>query len=59
MGLPGQLTPAQVADLKSRATGQPDEQRDIVVDSSGTWQDDYPLRKDDVVLVKLTPSPGY
>ena len=58
MGKPSQLTPAQVADLKARATGLPDEQRDIMVDATGSWQADFPMREDDVVLVKLTPSGG-
>lgn len=55
MGRPNQLTLTQVADLKAKATGLPDDERDIVVDGSGTWQANFPMREDDVVLVKLTP----
>ena len=56
MGKPSQLTPPQVAQLKSITTGLPDEERDIVVDATGTWQADFPMREDDVVLVKLNPA---
>ena len=56
MGKPDQLTPAQVADLKALATGQPDDERDIVVDAGGIWQADFPMREGDVVLVRLTRS---
>ena len=58
LGKPSQLTLAEVADLKARATGLPDEERDITVDATGSWQADYPMRQDDVVLVKLSPTGG-
>jgi xylan 1,4-beta-xylosidase len=58
MGHPGQISPAQVAQLKAQATGAPDEERDITVAQSGTWQADLPIREDDVVLVKLKPTSG-
>ncbi len=58
MGHPSQISPAQVAALKAQATGAPDKERDIEVDGTGTWQADFPIREDDVVLVKLTPSRG-
>ena len=56
LGKPAQLTPGQVTDLKALATGQPDEKREITVDATGSWQADFPIREDDVVLVKLSPA---
>ena len=58
MGHPNQINPAQVAELKAQATGATDEARDITVDSTGTWQADFRIREDDVVLVKLKPNSG-
>ncbi len=58
MGHPSQITPAQVAALKAQATGAPDKERDITIADAGTWQADFPMREDDVILVKLVPSVG-
>ena len=49
MGHPGQISPAQVAALKAQATGAPDEERDITIDGTGTWQSKFPIREDDVM----------
>jgi xylan 1,4-beta-xylosidase len=58
MGHPSQISPAQVAALEAQATGAPDEEREMKVDATGTWQGNFPIREDDVVLVKLRPSGG-
>jgi xylan 1,4-beta-xylosidase len=58
MGHPSQISPAQVAALEAQATGAPDEEREMTVDATGTWQGNFPIREDDVVLVKLRPSGG-
>ncbi len=55
MGHPSQISPQQVATLKALATGAPDEERDITIADAGTWEDDLPMREDDVILVKLVP----
>jgi xylan 1,4-beta-xylosidase len=55
-GHPSQISPAQVAAYKAQATGAPDEERDVTVDDKGTWQANFPIREDDVILVKLKPA---
>lgn len=55
MGAPNNLSPSQVTALKADATGQPQEQSDVVVSADGTWAKTFPLRTNDAVLVQLTP----
>ncbi|WP_225318934.1 glycoside hydrolase [Cellvibrio sp. KY-GH-1] len=55
MGSPAQLTRAQVAELKSLATGKPFAEKTIRISRDGKYQLDLPLRENDVYLVELSP----
>jgi xylan 1,4-beta-xylosidase len=54
MGSPKQLSKAQVATLKSLATGKPAEQRTVRIGANGRFALDLPLRENDVYLLKLS-----
>lgn len=56
MGSPAQLTRAQVAELKSLATGKPFAETNIRIARDGKYQLDLPLRENDVYLVELIPT---
>jgi xylan 1,4-beta-xylosidase len=53
MGAPRQLTRNQAAQLKATASGSPDEEKDISVDTSGNCDITLVERANDVGLVKL------
>jgi xylan 1,4-beta-xylosidase len=53
MGAPRQLTPAQVKQLKSLATGAAVEEEDTRIDESNLWERTIPMRQNEVVLVTL------
>jgi xylan 1,4-beta-xylosidase len=52
-GSPSQLTIKQVADLKALATGAPESESDIVVGADGKFEQHFPTRTNDVILVTL------
>jgi xylan 1,4-beta-xylosidase len=54
MGLPVDLTPTQVSELKRDASDRPETTRDIRVQENGVFEEKIPLRKNDVVFVTLT-----
>lgn len=54
MGSPAQLTKAQVADLKAKATGKPNQEKTINVGGDGQFKLDLPLRENDVYLLELS-----
>ncbi len=53
MGSPAQLTKAQVAELKTQASGKPTQEKIIRVNKDGQFSLDLPLREQDVYLVTL------
>ena len=53
LGSPAQLTRAQVALLKTRSAGAPVEQTGVTVGADGVFQREFPLRENDVFLVRL------
>jgi xylan 1,4-beta-xylosidase len=55
MGAPSQLSPPQVQQLKSLATGQPVEEKDVTVPTSGQWEEPFSMRENEVVFAKLVP----
>ena len=57
MGAPGQLTPAQVRQLKALSTGAPVEEQHTHVDDSNLWERSIPMRDNEVVLLTMTPEP--
>jgi xylan 1,4-beta-xylosidase len=54
MGLPTDLSPAQILELQRDASDRPQATRDIRVGENGVFEEKIPLRKNDVVLVTLT-----
>jgi hypothetical protein len=50
---PPQLTIKQVADLKALATGAPESESDIVIGVDGKFEQHFPTRANDVILVTL------
>ncbi|WP_323814731.1 GH39 family glycosyl hydrolase [Cellvibrio sp. NN19] len=54
MGSPTQLTRAQVAELKSQATGKPSQEKTIKIAKDGSFTLELPLRENDVYLLELT-----
>jgi xylan 1,4-beta-xylosidase len=57
MGLPQNLSLDQIKQLKSLATGAPDETLTITIPASGEFTRHLPMLADDVVLLKLIPQP--
>jgi xylan 1,4-beta-xylosidase len=57
MGSPSQLTVAQVKTLKQNAADSPVEQGAVIVDQAGNFEKQLPIRQNDVLLIKLTPTP--
>jgi xylan 1,4-beta-xylosidase len=56
MGSPAQLSKAQVAELKAKSTGKPEQEKAIQVGSDGKYTLTLPLRENDVYLVELVAS---
>ena len=54
MGSPAQLSRQQVAALKAKATGEPQQQKNIRVGKDGRYSLSLPLRENDVYLLELT-----
>jgi xylan 1,4-beta-xylosidase len=54
MGAPAQLTVAQVEKLKGIASGQPESEKEVVIEN-GSFTFETSLRSNDVFLVVLTP----
>lgn len=57
MGSPAQLTKAQVAELKSLATGKPTEEKIVKIKKDGQFKWKLSLRENDVYLVELIFNP--
>ena len=55
LGAPSQLTLDQVQKFKTLASGEPSEQRDVVVNFDGKWEGDFPMRENEVVFATLSP----
>jgi len=53
MGLPAQLTRAQVSELKALATGKPAQEKIIRIAKNGSYSLSLPLRENDVYLVEV------
>ena len=53
MGSPSQLTVAQVKSLKQKDNDDPVEQRTVTINASGNFEQQLPIRQNDVLLVKL------
>ncbi len=56
MGAPSQLSSPQVRQLKDLAAGKPAEEKDVTVPASGKWEQQFPMRDNEVVFAKLTPA---
>ncbi len=56
LGSPAQLTKKQVAEIKSKNSGQPSETRTVKIAGNGKFEQTFDLRDNDVVLVMLTPA---
>jgi xylan 1,4-beta-xylosidase len=55
LGAPAQLTPAQVAEIKSKNSGAPIETRTVEIGRDGKFEQQFDLRENDVVLITLKP----
>lgn len=55
LGSPAQLTRDQVAEIKSKNNGAPLESRVVKISRNETFQQQFDLRENDVVLVTLIP----
>jgi xylan 1,4-beta-xylosidase len=55
LGSPAQLTKAQVAKIKSENSGAPLEIKTVKIGRDGTFEQQFDLRENDVVLVTLKP----
>ncbi len=53
MGSPTQLSRAQVAELKTKATGKPSQEKMIKIAKDGKFTLELPLRENDVYLLEL------
>lgn len=54
IGAPTDLTPPQVAELKKAASGDAESETDVVINADGRFSRSFPVRTNDVYLVKLT-----
>ena len=57
LGSPAQLTPAQVAEIKSKNSGAPLATKTVKIGRDGIFQQPFDLRENDVVFVTLKPRP--
>ena len=53
LGSPAQLTKAQVAQIKSENSGAPVDVRTVKISRDGKFEQQFDLRENDVVLIKL------
>ena len=58
MGAPSQLTPIQVQLLREQSDGVPDSVETIQVEAGRPFVRTFPMRENDVYLVKLDPLDG-
>ena len=54
MGSPAQLTKDQVNQLKSLATGKPNQTKNVQINADGKYNLTLPMRENDVYLVQVT-----
>ena len=57
-GSPDSLSAAQVAELQNLSSDRPEAVRTIRVGKNGRYSTTLPMRSNDVVLVRVEPSPG-
>jgi xylan 1,4-beta-xylosidase len=55
LGAPNQLTKAQVAEIKSKNSGEPLETKTVKVGRNGKFSEQFDLRENDAVLITLKP----
>jgi xylan 1,4-beta-xylosidase len=55
MGAPAQLTRAQEQQLRDAASGKPEFERDVKIGADGRFEETFPLRENDVLLLTLAP----
>ncbi len=55
LGSPAQLTKPQVARIKSENSGAPFASRNVKIGRDGTFQQEFDLRENDVLLIALEP----